>query len=155
MYKFILRITTASLVAIAMATIGIVGNPSVLQTLFTVLGIVFSISMSLLVSFSLSKILNGKIRNLLRVSISHTRNMLLLDFGATTLVLVVALLWNDQHLNYTICQWIKFDVMLTSVTVTAVSLAYEIYNFRKLHRLHTDIEDAIISEETAANSPLG
>lgn len=152
MNRFILRIITAFLIAFVLATIGVAGNSLVLQTLFTVLGIVFSISMSLLVSFSLSKILNSKIRNLLRVSISHTRNMLLLDFGATTLVFVVALLWNDQNVRYTICPWLKLDVMLTSVTITAVSLAYEIYNFSKLHRLHTDIEDAIIAEETAAGA---
>lgn len=50
-------------VAILLAIAGVNGNAIVLQTLFTVLGIVFSISMSLLVSFSLTKILNNKIRD--------------------------------------------------------------------------------------------
>lgn len=42
---------------------------------------------------------------------------------------------------------IVLDIMLIGVMLIATSLIYEIYNFRKLHNLHTDIEDAIIAEE--------
>lgn len=110
------------------------------------LGIVFSISMSLLVSFSLTKILNNKIRDSLRISILHTRNMLLLDFSMSTIVSVVALIWDSKLLRYTF-KGIVLDIMLIGVMLIATSLIYEIYNFRKLHNLHTDIEDAIIAEE--------
>lgn len=134
-------------VAILLAIAGVNGNAIVLQTLFTVLGIVFSISMSLLVSFSLTKILNKKIRDSLRISISHTRNMLLLDFSMSTIVSVVALIWDSKLLRYTF-KGIILDIMLIGVMLIATSLIYEIYNFRKLHKLHTDIEDAIIAEET-------
>lgn len=58
MTKLILRIIVAVAIAIVLAIADVSGNAVVLQTLFTVLGIVFSISMSLLVSFSLSKVLN-------------------------------------------------------------------------------------------------
>lgn len=134
-------------VAILLAIAGVNGNATVLQTLFTVLGIVFSISMSLLVSFSLTKILNKKIRDSLRISISHTRNMLLLDFSMSTIVSVVALIWDSKLLRYTF-KGIILDIMLIGVMLIATSLIYEIYNFRKLHKLHTDIEDTIIAEET-------
>lgn len=60
MTKLILRIIVAVAIAIVLAIADVSGNAVVLQTLFTVLGIVFSISMSLLVSFSLSKVLNKK-----------------------------------------------------------------------------------------------
>ena len=64
MTKLILRIIVAVAIAIVLAIADVSGNAVVLQTLFTVLGIVFSISMSLLVSFSLSKVLNKpQIRN--------------------------------------------------------------------------------------------
>ena len=134
-------------VAILLAIAGVNGNAIVLQTLFTVLGIVFSISMSLLVSFSLTKILNKKIRDSLRISILHTRNMLLLDFSMSTIMSVVALIWDSNLLRYTF-KGIILDIMLIGVMLIATSLIYEIYNFRKLHKLHTDIEDAIIAEET-------
>ncbi len=134
-------------VAVLLAVAGVNGNVVVLQTLFTVLGIVFSISMSLLVSFSLTKILNKKVRDSLRFSISHTRNMLLLDFGLSTIVSVVALVWDNTSYRYTF-KCIVLDVMLIGVMLVATSLVYEIYNFRKLHKLHMDIEDAVITEET-------
>lgn len=145
MTKLILRIIVAVAIAIVLAIADVSGNAVVLQTLFTVLGIVFSISMSLLVSFSLSKVLNKKMRTALRSSIAHVRNMLLLDFGVATFALVVALIWNVEHLRYIFWDWVVIDIML--IAVAGLSLIYEIYNFRKLHKLHTDIEDAIIAEE--------
>lgn len=147
MIKLVARILIAAIIATLLAVIGVNGNAAVLQTLFTVLGIVFSISMSLLVSFSLSKILNKKMRKGLRSSITHARNMLLLDFGVSTFALVVALIWKGDCIRYVFCDWLIIDVMLIAVVLVATSLIYEIYNFRKLHKLHTDIEDAIIAEE--------
>lgn len=147
MISLIFRMVVAVAAAVLLAMAGVRGNAAVLQTLFTVLGIVFSISMSLLVSFSLSKILNKKMRAALRAAITHVRNMLLLDFGGATLALVVALLW-DETCPAVTCGYVIFDVMLMAVVLVAVSLIYEIYNFRKLHKLHSDIEDAIIAEET-------
>ncbi|HBX46340.1 hypothetical protein [Limibacterium fermenti] len=146
MLKLIARILIAVILSIGMASIGVNGNVAVLQTLFTVLGIVFSISMSLLVSFSLIKILNKKIRKKLRSSISQTRNMLLLDFGVSTIALVIALIWNTENLRYTF-GWCTIDVLLIAVTIVSLSLIYETYNFRKIHALNTDIEDTVIEEE--------
>ena len=85
---------------------------------------------------------------ILRSSIAHARNMLLLDFSVSTLVLVVALIWNEESLHYTLGNWGAIDIMLATIVLVAFSLIYEIYNFRNLHKLHTDIEDAVITEET-------
>ena len=148
MVKLSIRLIIAVVVSLILAAIGVKGNSVVVQTLFTVLGIVFSIAMSLLVSFGLSKILNKGIRLKLRESISKTRNCLLLDFSVSTLILVVSLLWNASCLVYKI-GWLHIDIMLFAVCVIAMSLLYEIYNFRRIHNLHTDIEDAIVKEKTA------
>ena len=142
MVKLIFRIIVAILVALLLAIIGVYGNATVLQTLFTVLGIVFSISMSLLVSFSLSKILNNKTRS----GIAHIRNMLLLDFAIATIAIAVALIWDEDYLRVTY-KFVTIDVMLMSIALVLNSLLYEIYNFQKLHKLHTNIEDEIIKEE--------
>jgi hypothetical protein len=146
MVKLIFRIIVAILVALLLAIIGVYGNATVLQTLFTVLGIVFSISMSLLVSFSLSKILNNKTRKTLRSGIAHIRNMLLLDFAIATIAIAVALIWDEDYLRVTY-KFVTIDVMLMSIALVLNSLLYEIYNFQKLHKLHTNIEDEIIKEE--------
>lgn len=147
MIKLSIRLMIAVLVSSLLAAIGVRGNSVIVQTLFTVLGIVFSIAMSLLVSFRLSEILNKGIRLNLRASISKTRNCLLLDFCISALILVVSLLWDNSCLVYEI-SWLRIDIMLFAVCAIAMSLLYEIYNFRRIHNLHTDIEDAIIKEKT-------
>lgn len=148
MTKLIIRLLIGVALGITISTLGIVGNSGVLQTLFTVLGIVFSISMSLLVSFNLTKVLNKDIRKLLRQQISHTRNILLADFIVSTLSLVVALTWDSRQVTYSIGEWGKINVYMTSTVIVAISLLFEIYNFRKLHALNTDIEEEVIKEES-------
>ena len=147
MIKLSIRLIIAVVVSLLLTAIGVRGNSVVVQTLFTVLGIVFSIAMSLLVSFRLSEILNNGVRLNLRASINKTRNCLLLDFCISSVILVLSLLWNGSHLVYEIC-WLRIDIMLFGVCVIAMSLLYEIYNFRRIHKLHTDIEDAIVKEKT-------
>lgn len=147
MVKLAIRLVIAVILSLILSAIGVKGNAVVVQTLFTVLGIVFSIAMSLLVSFGLSKILNKGIRLKLRSSISQTRNCLLLDFTFSTLILVISLLWDSNHLVYG-RGWLQVDIMLLAVCIIALSLIYEIYNFSRIHNLHTDIEDAIVKEKT-------
>lgn len=147
MVKLAIRLVVAVILSLILSAIGVKGNAVVVQTLFTVLGIVFSIAMSLLVSFGLSKILNKGIRLKLRSSISQTRNCLLLDFTFSTLILVISLLWDSNHLVYG-RGWLQVDIMLLAVCIIALSLIYEIYNFSRIHNLHTDIEDAIVKEKT-------
>lgn len=143
----LIRILIASALSMGLAGLGVKGNAAVLQTLFTVLGIVFSISMSLLVSFNLSKVLNKGIREEIRLSIGYTRNMLLTDFTISTIALVAALIWNENNIRYTLGKF-TIDIMLLAILLIGMSLCYEIYNFKQLHKLHTDIEDAIIEEDT-------
>lgn len=148
MSKLIGRIIMAVGVASILSSFGLKGNAIVLQTLFTVLGIVFSISMSLLVSFNLSKVLNKELRHKLRENIVHTRKMLLWDFISSTIALFIALVWSETSLRYELTDWLVVDVMLVAVVVVIFSLIYEIYNFNTLHRLNSDIEDAVIEEES-------
>ena len=54
MKKLLIRNMLSLLFAIILGCLGVKGNAEVLKTLFTVLGIVFSISMSLVVSFNLN-----------------------------------------------------------------------------------------------------
>lgn len=150
--KILIRTILSMAFSVFFADIGVRGNAEVLKTLFTVLGIVFSISMSLLLSFNLSKILNTSIRKSIRKEITHTRTMLLMDFVLSTLFLVVALLWNPDSIRYEIGSWLVIDIELIALLCIGVSLFYEIYNFGCIHKLHGDIEDAVIAEEIGKNN---
>ena len=152
MIKIFIRTILYMSFSVFFAYIGVRCNAEVLKTLFTVLGIVFSISMSLLLSFNLSKILNTSIRKSIRKEITHTRTMLLMDFVLSTLFLVVALLWNPDSIRYEIGSWLVIDIELIALLCIVVSLFYEIYNFGCIHKLHGDIEDAVIAEEIGKNN---
>lgn len=100
MGKFAFRIVISLVASLVLARLGVSGNTSVLQTLFTVLGILFSISMSLLVSFDLLKVNNNRVRIAIRASIGLLRGMLLADFSLSTIALVTALVWDkDNYIN--------------------------------------------------------
>lgn len=142
-----IRILISFVLAVTIADMGVKGNAEVLKTMFTVLGIVFSISMSLLLSFNLTKVLNSSVRKSLRLEITYTRKMLLWDFVLSTVFLVVALIWSPSYIRIKIEPWLCIDVELIALVVIGISLLYEIYNFNLIHKLHSDIEDAVIEEE--------
>ena len=147
MGKFAFRIVISLVSSLVLARLGVSGNTSVLQTLFTVLGILFSISMSLLVSLDLSKVINNRVRIAIRASIGLLRGMLLADFSLSTIALVTALVWDkDNYINQFMDGWIIVDVPLTALCLISMSLIYEAYNFKRLHDLHCDIEDRLIKE---------
>ena len=80
--------------------------------------------------------------------------MLLMDFVLSTLFLVVALLWNPDSIRYEIGSWLVIDIELIALLCIVVSLFYEIYNFGCIHKLHGDIEDAVIAEVIGKNAFL-
>lgn len=121
------------------------GNAGVLQTLFTILGIVFSLGMGLLVSFKLSEVKNDKIRKLMRDSLSHTLKLYVGDFGLTSLIFLLSILiYNGKVLK--IIDNISIDYSLSAICVCVTSIAYEVYNFTKIDKLNIDIEEEIINE---------
>ncbi len=71
-----------------------------------------------------------------------------LDFFAATCITGIALVWDNEHTRFIITDWLTFDIVFFAVLAVVLSLVYEIYNFKALHKLHTDIEEAIIKEET-------
>ena len=67
--------------------------------------------------------------------------MLFDDFLTSFVVVIIATICDGRYLCRT------FDIMLMVTIVIIVSLIYQAYNFYKLHKLKTDIENAIAEEE--------
>lgn len=135
-------------VALLLAMAGVRGHVVVLRALFAALAIVYSVSMGRIVSFSLTGVRNRRLRDKIRNSLSHARNMLSLDFVLSTLVSLVALSWDTTSLRYTF-GYVVIDIMLVGIMFVTFSLLYEYYNFCQLHKLHTDIEDAVDREKAS------
>lgn len=146
MMKLIIRILLALIISVGLSTIGVRGNANILQTLFTILGIVFSIVMSLLVTFDLSEILNTKIRKRIRVSIASTMKNFVLDFAVAALFFIVVSVAFSKTPPIAIKR-LTIDARLTGMLITIISLGYEVYNFWKIHKLKVDIEEQVLSEK--------
>ena len=150
------RLFFALVTGFCLSMLGISGNVSVLETVFTVLGIVFSISMSLIVSFSLNGVLNKTTRKRIVENLNNIRTCLLRDFCMATLVLVAALVWNKDNINYyfsnsELC-WC--DVCLWALCIITYSLAYEILNFSHIHELRLDLDNEILKEESSRKASI-
>lgn len=144
--KLIIRILLALIISVGLSTIGVRGNANILQTLFTILGIVFSIVMSLLVTFDLSEILNTKTRKRIRVSIASTMKNFVLDFAVTDLFFIVVSVAFSKTPPIAIKR-LTIDAQLTGMLIAIISLGYEVYNFWKIHKLKVDIEEQVLSEK--------
>ncbi len=119
-------------------------NEGLIQALFTVLGIVFSIAMGLLVSFNLSAVLNDDFRKDIRSSIESTRNWLLIDFAISTLAFSIGVIYSSSQFFITT---VSIRLQIICIALIIISLVYEIYNFRLINNLRIDIEERLIKEE--------
>lgn len=119
-------------------------NEGLIQALFTVLGIVFSIAMGLLVSFNLSAVLNDDFRKDIRSSIESTRNWLLIDFAISTLAFSIGVIYSSSQF---FIKTVSIRLQIICIALIIISLVYEIYNFRLINNLRIDIEERLIKEE--------
>lgn len=119
-------------------------NEGLIQALFTVLGIVFSIAMGLLVSFNLSAVLNDDFRKDIRSSIESTRNWLLIDFAISTLAFSIGVIYSSFQF---FIKTVSIRLEIICIALIVISLVYEIYNFRLINNLRIDIEERLIKEE--------
>ena len=147
MIKLFIRLLCALIISMTIAVLGLRGHDVILQSLFTVLGITFSISMSILISFDLSKVYNKSIRMSLRSRCRHILNQLILDFIISCLIFVLGLMCNECTPIYVFKRF-HLDILLFSIFALATSLIYELYNFRRIQKLKDDIADRILDEES-------
>lgn len=137
MKGILFRACIASIAALFLSAFGVIGSVAVLQTLFGVLGVVFSVSMSLLLSFNLTGVRNDRIRRNIRYEISGTRNCIVADFAVSAIASAIAFVFGYN------C----FDWLLVATIITLCSILFEAYNFCRLHKLSIDIEEAILAED--------
>lgn len=146
MAKLIIRILIGLCASIGFSKFGVKGDVNIMQTLFTILGIVFSIVMSLLVTFDLSEILNAKIRKRIRTSINETIHNFVADFIVAAFVfLLVAVIF--KSIEPIEVHGFTIDLKLAGIIITIFSLGYEVYNFGKIHKLKIDIEEQVLTEK--------
>ena len=117
---------------------------NVSNTLFTIVGIMFSIGMSIAVTSNTSVVVNRKIRNSLRDEINRIRNLFISCFSIVSFIYVLNIIFT----NWTLEVWGYkiFNLEVCQLIIQLYSIAYFIVNFMSLQNLNNQIGDAMNEE---------
>ena len=118
-------------------------NAVVLQTAFAVLGILFSIAVSMAISIDLSNVLNKKHRTRFKKGLRSIVFTLTFDLLATSTLILLGLLYSHPIL---IGQF-SFSLSTFGVSSSIISLIRESTSFIKLMHFRDELTERIIQEK--------
>ena len=113
---------------------------TILNTLYTVAGIIFSVGMSITISPKTDGVTNLEMRKTIRESYLVVRNSFIYWFGFDTLTFILANVCR-------ISKYPEFFHILCAIFIL-VSIVYYTINFIQLQRLGEQIEDQVLKERT-------
>lgn len=148
--RFAVRLLLIIVVTIPLGSfIGQCSYDSLVSTLYTVVGIVFSVGIGFVSTFDLKDVVNKKFLTEIRLSITKTRNSFISFFALSTIILLVFQYGKDVALPIVEIRGfsIKFDIGIFTVVSLLFSILYFVYNFIDMQKLRDDITDALINEK--------
>lgn len=118
---------------------------SVMEALYSISGIMFSISMSLIVTFNTSEIINKKIRNRIVSSLKTSRNKHIFLFLLVSVCYIASNFLEVLHIN----MWkeISFNSYFLALTYLILSIIYYIQSFISIQKFREDLDNQIIKEK--------
>ena len=144
------RIIIAALVCVVLSLIPVQPTEITLNILYGLIGVLFSVAMSLIIAFDGSKIKNSGLKNDIRSSIHETRDNFLTIFAASSMFFVIYSLTPKSLQQVT---WIEKDSFTLSSTWSVSVLCFLlytiialIYNYIDLQQLYEDIEDELAKD---------
>lgn len=148
-----LRIFIAAIICLLLSLIpcsGINITDITLNILYGVIGVLFSVGMSLVISFNSSDLKNPVLKKSILESMHGVRNNFLCVFSVCTFFFVLYSLMDEKSQKYV---WIKNEsVTLISTWALSVfiflvfSIIALIYNYVELQKLYENIEDMVQQE---------
>ncbi len=118
---------------------GVSPDANLINTLFNVSGILFSIGLGLIVSFDMSGVKNKKMITSLRENIANVRNNFIIYFTIVT-IFYVASFYLTKPLPVYRYEY-NFGVLVCSIIL--YSIAYFVKNFVSVQKLKSDIFDEL------------
>lgn len=112
-------------------------NNDVIQNLYTISGIMFSIGLSLAVTFNLSAVKNISLRNRIRKAVNKVRDLFIIYFVLISFFYVIIISIIENVIYY----FFRYSHLLTWVMI--YSIIYFIWNFLEVQKLNSQIEDSI------------
>lgn len=144
------RIIIAALVCVVLSLIPLQPTEITLNILYGLIGVLFSVAMSLIIAFDGSKIKNSELKKGIRDSIHDTRNNFLIIFAACSIFFVVYSLLPDSMQQVTWMEKDSFKLYSTWSVSVLCFLLYTIivliYSYIDLQQLYEDIEDELAKD---------
>lgn len=113
-----------------------------LPTMYAVLGIFYSITMSLTISFDYRAVTNRNIRKNIRTALFRIKGANTSNFLFTTCVLIFCSALSSKFKNYILCFFFEY----WPLAAVMVSLYLSIHTFNLLFKLKNELEDEIAKE---------
>lgn len=141
MKKFTAYLVASLIVSTVVAVFTELSIPdSLLNTLYSVAGVMFSVGMCIAVSPKTEEVTNMQIKQSIRQSYIRVRNTFIVFFAFDTILFILS----------GIDLLIAFSELISLICAIFIllSLIYFVYNFIALQNLGSDIEDQVLKEKT-------
>nr|DAL47187.1 MAG TPA_asm: hypothetical protein [Caudoviricetes sp.] len=145
MLSLFCRYLTALIMSVVISSLfDIECKDQVIQTLFTVIGIAYSIAISNIIGFKTDNIVNVKYRNIIKNKIKSMKNMNTIDFSLSILVFISSCLFTSFKFSL---YFVKFNISMFVLLSLLFSLFYIVFSFKGLQQLSEDVSDRLYKEK--------
>ena len=150
MLSLFCRYLTALIMSVVISSLfDIECKDQVIQTLFTVIGIAYSIAISNIIGFKTDDIVNVKYRNIIKNKIKSMKNMNTIDFSLSILVFISSFLFTSFKFSL---YFVRFNMSMFVLLSLLFSLLYIVCSFAGLQQLSEDVSDRLYKEKNKINS---
>ena len=141
MLSLFYRYLTALIMSVVISSLfDIECKDQVIQTLFTVIGIAYSIAISNIIGFKTDDIVNVKYRNIIKNKIKSMKNMNTIDFSLSILVFISSFLFTSFKFSL---YFVRFNISMFVLLSLLFSLLYIVCSFAGLQQLSEDVSDRL------------
>lgn len=145
MLSLFCRYLTALIMSVVISSLfDIECKDQVIQTLFTVIGIAYSIAISNIIGFKTDDIVNVKYRNIIKNKIKSMKNMNTIDFSLSILVFISSFLFTNFKSSL---YFVRFNISMFVLLSLLFSLLYIVCSFAGLQQLSEDVSDRLYKEK--------
>ena len=145
MLSLFYRYLTALIMSVIISSLfDIECKDQVIQTLFTVIGIAYSIAISNIIGFKTDDIVNVKYRNIIKNKIKSMKNMNTIDFSLSILVFISSFLFTNFKFSL---YFVRFNISMFVLLSLLFSLLYIVCSFAGLQQLSEDVSDRLYKEK--------
>nr|DAK06740.1 MAG TPA: hypothetical protein [Caudoviricetes sp.]DAX76685.1 MAG TPA: hypothetical protein [Caudoviricetes sp.] len=121
---------------------------NLVNTIYTISGIMFSIGMGVICTFNPSGIKNENVYSIIENNIFKVRSSFLFYFALSTILVITQTIFHRIAVDFDFIDiTIILDAKIFTLVMSIIAIIYYIINFQAIQKLNLDIAKRIIQEE--------